>query len=127
MEQSTMQREANHHSASHYGALVSETHNNNVSGYRKSSLYGRSYRFGPDVAVEVEKKLIVAEIFSMISEKEQQVLTMKANSYTYAEIAKEAHVSYRSAKRIMKNIRTRMAALYPDLAAAYGHGVRCFS
>ena len=70
-----------------------------------------------------EKRRVVSQIFNMISETEMHVLTLKSIGFDYTEIAEEVHVSPKAAESIMTKLRTRMIAIFPEIAAVYGSEV----
>ena len=67
-----------------------------------------------------EKRRVVSQILNMITETERRVLTLKSIGFDYTEIAEEVHVSPKTAESIMTKLRTRMIALFPEIAAVYG-------
>jgi DNA-directed RNA polymerase specialized sigma24 family protein len=67
-----------------------------------------------------EKRRVVSQILNMITETERRVLTFKSIGFDYNEIADEIHVSSKTAESIMTKLRTRMIALFPEIAAVYG-------
>lgn len=73
-----------------------------------------------------EKRRVVSQILNMISETERRVLTLKSIGCDYNEIADEIHVSPKTAESIMTNLRARMIALFPQIAAVYGSEV-CYA
>jgi len=70
--------------------------------------------------LDTEKRQLVSQIFNMISEQEKRVLTLKSIGYEYHEIAEEIQVSTKTAESIMENLRRRIIARFPAVAAVYG-------